>query len=89
MIDEARYRVVFARRAAKDINQPSPMLQKKLQAIVNNRLAIEPHSGKRLVGELEGYRSVRLSYKDRIVYRIDDDNQVVYIVRARTHYEMT
>ncbi len=88
MTDEARYRVVFARRAAKDLDQLSPKLRKKLQDIVNIRLAVEPHTGKKLVGDLEGYRSVRLTHQDRIVYRIDENNRVVYIVRARTHYDI-
>lgn len=29
---------------------------------------------------------VRLSYQDRIVYAIHDDELVVMVVRARTHY---
>jgi mRNA-degrading endonuclease RelE of RelBE toxin-antitoxin system len=88
MADERRYRVVFARRAVKDIDQLSPKLRAKLQDIVNNRLAVDPQSGKKLVGDLAGYRSVRLTYKDRIVYRIDEEARTVYVVRARTHYDM-
>jgi Txe/YoeB family toxin of Txe-Axe toxin-antitoxin module len=53
---------------------------------VRNRLAVDPYSGKPLVGPLKGYWSVRLSYQDRIVYSIHDDTLVVIVLRARTHY---
>ena len=88
MAGEPRYRVTFARRAVKDLEQLSPKLRTKLQDIVTNRLAVEPHSGKKLLGDLAGYRSIRLTYKDRIVYRIDDEARVVYVVRARTHCDL-
>jgi Txe/YoeB family toxin of Txe-Axe toxin-antitoxin module len=88
MTDGRRYRVVFARRAAKDVKQLTPELGRKLKDIVENRLAVDPHSGKRLVGDLAGYRSVRLTHQDRVVYRIDEDRETVYIVRARTHYDI-
>ena len=42
--------------------------------------------GKSLLGDLKGYYSVRLSYKDRIVYSIHEDELVVVVVRAMTHY---
>ena len=45
-----------------------------------------PHEGKPLAGDLKGYYSVRLSYKDRIVYSIRDDELVVVIVRTKTHF---
>jgi Txe/YoeB family toxin of Txe-Axe toxin-antitoxin module len=81
-----RYRVRLTRRAETDVAALSPKLKKKLKDILLNRIAIDPHSGKRLTGELAGYWSVRLSYKDRIVYRIDESEKIVYILRARTHY---
>jgi Txe/YoeB family toxin of Txe-Axe toxin-antitoxin module len=87
MTDEKRCRVLFARRAVKDVEHLSPKLRKKLKEIVENRLATDPHSGKKLVGDLAEYRSVRLTYRDRIVYRIDNQENTVYIVRARTHYQ--
>ena len=82
----ARYRVRFTRQAGKDIAKLNAKLRAKLMDIVRYRLAIDPHSGKPLVGPLKGYYSVRLSYQDRIVYSIQDDELVVIGVRARTHY---
>ena len=82
----ARYRVRFTRLAEKDIAKLNAKLRAKLIDIVRYRLAVDPHAGKPLVGPLKGYYSVRLSYQDRIVYSIQDDELVVTVVRARTHY---
>ena len=82
------YRVVFSHRAVKDLDKLTPKLRSKLKDIVQHRLALEPHGGKCLVGDLKGYRSVRLTHRDRIVYRIDEADHTVYIVRARSHYDL-
>ena len=80
------YRIRFTRQAAKDVGKLTAKLQAKLRDILRNRLAADPYSGKALVGKLKGYYSVRLSIRDRIVYSIHDNELVVLVVRARTHY---
>jgi addiction module RelE/StbE family toxin len=80
------YRIRFTRQAGKDVKKLTPKLQDKLKDILRKRLAFDPYSGKALVGDLKGYYSVRLSYMDRIVYTIHDDELVVLVVRAKTHY---
>ena len=80
------YRVRFTRQAEKDIEKLTAKLRARLKDIVRNRLAIDPYSGKPLMGPLKGYYSVRLSYQDRIVYAIHNDELVVMVLRARTHY---
>ncbi len=82
----ARYRVRFTGQAEKDIAKLTEKLRAKLKDIVRNRLAIAPHSGKPLTGPLKGYWSMRLSYQDRIVYRIEQDELIVMVLRARTHH---
>jgi addiction module RelE/StbE family toxin len=86
MTDEPAYRIEIARRAVKDIETLTPKLRKKLRDILVHRIAANPSDGKKLVGDLAGYRSVRLTHKDRIVYRIEESTRTVYILRARTHY---
>ena len=88
MTDQPGYRVLFSQRALKDVNKLTPKLRAKLKDIVQNRLAAVPYEGKHLVGDLKGYLSIRLTYQDRIVYRIDEAEKQVYIVRARTHYDL-
>ena len=80
------YDVRFTKEAAKDVRKLSLRLKRKLKDILLSTVSIEPKSGKRLVGDLKGFYSIRLSYKDRIVYSIDEDTRTVFIHRARTHY---
>ena len=79
------YHIRFTKLAQKDIKKLSPKLKAKLQDILRNRLAVNPFGPKVLIGDLEGYYSVRLSYKDRIVYSIHEAELVVVVVRAKTH----
>ena len=80
------YCIRFTKRAAKDVKRLSPKLQLKLKEILRNRVAVDPYGGKPLAGELKGYYSVRLSYKDRVVYSIRDSELLVVVIRAKTHY---
>jgi mRNA-degrading endonuclease RelE of RelBE toxin-antitoxin system len=80
------YEVRVTRRAEKDISKLTPKLKHKLYDILNEVIAQEPFQGKKLVGDLAGSYSYRLTYKDRIVYSIDVKNRIVYIERAATHY---
>ncbi|OGW90832.1 MAG: toxin of toxin-antitoxin system [Omnitrophica bacterium RIFCSPHIGHO2_02_FULL_63_14] len=81
-----RYQVLLTHEAIKDVETLTPKLRLKLQQILDTVLTTTPHAGKRLVGDLAGNRSLRLTYQDRILYRIDDTRRIVYVKRARTHY---
>lgn len=80
------YQVRLARQAAKDFKELTPKLQKKFIQIIQNVLQTNPYQGKKLVGELLGSYSFRLSYKDRIVYQIDERRRIIFIELAKTHY---
>ena len=80
------YDIRFTKEALKDVKKLSPMLTNKLKQIIENKIAVEPYSGKKLVGQLKGFYSIRLSYRDRIVYSVDEDSLTIYIHRAKTHY---
>ena len=82
----APYEVRFTRRAEKDVKKLVPQLRRKLYEILTGVIAIDPVQGKKLVGDLTGSYSYRLTYKDRIVYSIDARDRIVYIERAATHY---
>jgi Txe/YoeB family toxin of Txe-Axe toxin-antitoxin module len=84
----ATYRIEITRRAMTDITTLTPKLKRKLKEILLNRIAVAPHRGKKLVGELAGLWSVRLTRRDRVVYRIDEVAKVVFVLRARTHYDI-
>jgi len=80
------YQIEFTKKAQKDVQQLSPKLKNKLKDILRNKIAVNPLSGKSLLGDLKGYYSVRLSFQDRIVYRIEADVCVVMVIRAKSHY---
>ncbi len=80
------YKIRFTKEAVKDIKKLSPKLKNKLKEIILNKISLEPYTGKKLIGDLSGFYSVRLSYKDRIVYSIDENKQIVFVHRTRTHY---
>lgn len=81
-----RYEILITRRAEKDIETLSPKLKKKLHEILAEVIAQNPFEGKKLVGDLAGSYSYRLTYQNRIVYSIDKERRIVYLERARTHY---
>jgi mRNA-degrading endonuclease RelE of RelBE toxin-antitoxin system len=80
------YEIRITRRAEKDIRTLTPKLRAKLYDILTEVIAKNPLQGKKLLGDLAGSYSYRLSYKDRIVYSIDSKAKIVYIERAATHY---
>jgi len=80
------YEIRFSKEAVKDIKKLSPKLKNKLKEIILNKISLEPYTGKKLIGDLIGFYSVRMSYKDRIVYSIDENKQIVFIHRTKTHY---
>jgi Txe/YoeB family toxin of Txe-Axe toxin-antitoxin module len=58
----------------------------KLRQILVDAVAKNPYAGKKLVGDLKGFYSVRLTLKDRIVYTTDENARIAFVHRARTHY---
>lgn len=62
------YEVRFTKEAKKDVAKLTPKLKQKLKKVIQNTIQINPYSGKKLVGDLAGFFSVRLSYKDTICY---------------------
>ena len=86
VIRKASFEIRITNQAKKDIQKLSPKHRKKLKDILIEVIAINPHEGKKLLGDLSGSYSYRLTFRDRIVYSIDEAKKIVYIERARTHY---
>ncbi|NEN96329.1 MAG: type II toxin-antitoxin system RelE/ParE family toxin [Moorea sp. SIO3I7] len=80
------YEVRFTKEAKKDVAKLTPKLKQKLKTMIQDTISINPYAGKKLVGDLAGFFSMRLSYKDRIIYTIDNEQNLIYIHRAKTHY---
>ena len=81
-----RWEVRFTRQAKKDADRLSPRLRTKLRDVLVEVLSVNPYEGKRLLGDLSGSYSYRLTHKDRIVYSLDEERRIIYVERARTHY---
>mgnify|MGYP001563783346 CR=1 FL=1 len=82
----APWEIRFTKQAKKDVEQLSPKLKTKLRRVLLEVLAHNPFEGKKLLGDLAGSYSYRLTYKDRIVYSLDEKRWIIYIERAKTHY---
>lgn len=80
------YEVRFTKEAKKDIAKLTPKLKQKLKKIIEDKIIVNPYGGKKLLGDLTGFYSIRLSYKDRIIYTIDTKKKLIYIHKAKTHY---
>lgn len=82
----AKYEIFLTKQALKDIKSLSPKLRSKLKNLLLEVIAQDPYCGKKLLGELAGNYSYRLSIKDRVVYSVDKAKMRIYVKRARTHY---
>ncbi len=80
------YEFRFTKEAKKDVNKLTPKLKQKLKKIIQKTIYTNPYDGKKLVGDLAGFYSIRLTYQDRILYTIDSENKIIYIHRTKTHY---
>ena len=82
----ADYQIRFSKSAQKDIAQLTSQQKAKLKQILQDIISKNPYLGKSLKGQLEGLYSYRLNRKDRIVYEILESEQVVFVIRTKTHY---
>ncbi|MBA3053061.1 type II toxin-antitoxin system RelE/ParE family toxin [bacterium] len=80
------YKIRFTKEAVKDVKKLTPRLKQKLKTLLLDEVAASPYSGKKLIGDLEGFYSLRLTYKDRIIYSVDSKSRTVFIHKTRTHY---
>jgi len=88
-----KYSIVVTRKADKDLKHwrqsGDKSVQRKIEKIFDE-LRQHPTTGtgkpEQLKGDLSKYWSRRLNKKDRIIYRIDDNVVIVYILSLRGHY---
>ncbi len=82
----APWEIRFTKQAQKDVEHLPPKLKAKLRDILLEVFAHNPYEGKKLLGDLAGSYSYRLTYKDRILYSLNEERRIIYIERAKTHY---
>ena len=71
------FRIVFHKSASKKISKLIVSDRERISKIIDS-LAINPYFGKKLRGELEGSRRVRVG-DFRIIYDILEDERVVLV----------
>lgn len=87
----AKWKLVYTKQALKDAKKISKAkLRRKTEALIKileeNPYKTNPPYEK-LVGDLSGAYSRRISIKHRLVYQILDDINTVKVIRMWTHYE--
>jgi Txe/YoeB family toxin of toxin-antitoxin system len=85
------WKVVFTRQAQKDAQQLDraglrPKTE-ELLAILRRDPRQSPPPFEKLVGDLAGAYSRRISIQHRLVYQILDEQRIVKVLRMWTHYE--
>jgi len=85
------WQVILSRQAIKDAKKIAqsglkPQAQKLLTLLTENPYTTPPPYEK-LVGNLQGFYSRRISIQHRLIYRIIEAEKVVHILRMWTHYE--
>lgn len=85
------YRIVFTRQAQKDAKKLSSAgLKEKavgLLDILSRTPFQSPPPFEKLVGDLEGAYSRRITIQHRLVYQVLKEERVVKVIRMWTHYE--
>ncbi len=69
-------------RARKDFDKLPPALSGRAREIIS-RLDNQPHLGKKLLGPLQGKRSIRLGRSHRIIYTLVDGEVIVLTITPR------
>ena len=72
----------LSRRAQKDLDALPDVLREKALAILR-RIDDEPTMGYKLLGKLDGKRSVRVGRSHRLVYEVEEGQVRVLAVPAR------
>ena len=85
------WRVVFTRQAAKDARKlaAAGLIDKAVQLIELLRTDPfqTPPQFEKLVGDLAGAYSRRITIQHRFVYQVLEEERVVKVIRMWTHYE--
>jgi len=83
--------VRLSRQAIKDAKRLAKAGYKekaeKLLKVLEINPFMNPPPYKKLVGNLEGFYSRRITIQHRLVYSVSEANKIVYVLRMWTHYE--
>ncbi|WP_353661255.1 type II toxin-antitoxin system RelE/ParE family toxin [Hydrogenimonas sp. SS33] len=81
------YRILFDKKAEKDLKKIDKVWQKKILQSVREAIAKEPYRGKRLLGNWSPFFRWRVG-DYRIIYDIDDTTVTIEVIRIRHRKEV-
>ena len=86
-----KWRIVYTRQAQKDAKKiaAAGLRQKaeKLLEILSENPFQTPPSFEKLIGDLSGAYSRRITFQHRLVYQVLQEIKTVKVIRMWTHYE--
>ena len=85
------WRIVFSCQSQKDAKKLAaaglkPKTEKLLNLMLENPFVKPPRDAK-LVGDLLGCYSRRITIQHRLVYEVHTDERTIHVLRMWTHYE--
>jgi len=85
------WEVILSKKAQEDLQNLKNIglfdKAKELVAIIRENPFLNPPPYEKLVGNLKGLYSRRISIKHRLAYRVDKENNTVEILRMWSYYE--
>ena len=86
-----KWRIVYTKQAQKDAKKIAtaglrPRAEKLLEILSNNPFQTPPPFEK-LIGDLSGAYSRRITIQHRLVYQVLEEIRTVKVIRMWTHYE--
>ena len=85
------WRIVYTKQAQKDAKKIAaaglkPKAEKVLETVSKNPFQTPPPF-KKLIGDLSGAYSRRITIQHRLVYQVLEEIKTVKVIRMWTHYE--
>ena len=86
-----KWRIIYTRQAQKDAKRIAgaglkPKAEKLLEVLSKNPFQTPPPYEK-LIGDLSGAYSRRITIQHRLVYQVLEEIKTVKVIRMWTHYE--
>jgi toxin YoeB len=86
-----RWRIIFTKQAQKDAKRIAssnlrPQAERLLELLAQNPFQTPPPCEK-LVGDLTGAYSRRINLQHRLIYRVNEAEHTVKVLRMWSHYE--
>lgn len=85
------WNVVMSKKAVKDAQKLKSAGLKSAAEKLLNILKSDPFKTppryEKLVGNLQGFYSRRINIQHRLVYSVDEERNIVHVLRMWTHYE--